>query len=166
MVQAVGLCRSHSHSLLACLTNFPPVDPVLGLWPNSGLGGSGDVPVFDIHRSTAASATLQATVKPCSLQVHQCSPCDISPVLKTPGMEGEKSVRLSSPCSLLHRPASCSTLLIHDMICTAQSQMALSMSSYNFLTIFLAWQSLPTGILFLMLSMHFPPFVCLPISVD
>lgn len=92
VVQAVGLCRSHSHSLLACLTNFPPVDPVLGLWPNSGLGRSGDVPVFDIHRSTAASAILQATVKPCSLQIHQRSPCNIAPVLKTPGMEWEKVI--------------------------------------------------------------------------
>lgn len=103
MVQAGGPCRSGSHSPLPCLLNFPPVDPVPGLWPNLEPGRSGDIPVFAIHISAAASTTSQVTVELCSLQVHQCWLLCRQPALKTPGTEVERSVRLPSPCSLQHR---------------------------------------------------------------
>lgn len=97
VVQVGGLCRSRSCSPVACLPNFPPMDPLLGPRPNSGLGGSRDVPVFDICRSTATSPTLQPAVKPGILQVHQHRLRCIPPAPKALGRKLSQVIISLSP---------------------------------------------------------------------
>lgn len=67
----------------------------------------------------------------CSLQIHQCWLHCLLPALKAPAIEGGRSVRLSSPCSLQHRTVPYSTLFTCAMIYTAHHDYQLAHTTFK-----------------------------------